>query len=136
MSVLATFHLLGTEHQMDPGWSGLCLPHHVPVDFLGPPLSLLRQPGEATAKTSLSAGSVLTHRSTNMYREICALILNARKENAFFSKLDIYFTILDWMRQGRGSPFKTGSNLCMIIGCGFRANTGKVTFTVNFHIFC
>lgn len=87
MSVSATFHLLGTEHQVDPGWSGLCLPHHVPVDFLGPPLSLLRQPGEAAAKASLSAGSkisVLTYRSTYMYREIDMLILIIRKENIFF----------------------------------------------------
>lgn len=69
VSVLVTFHLLGTEHQVDPGWSGLCLPHHVPVDFVGPPLSLFRQPGEAAAKTSLSAGS--KSQSSHTEAQIC-----------------------------------------------------------------
>lgn len=55
-SVLATFHLLGPEHKVDPGRSGHGLPPHVPGDFQRASVSLLRQSGAAAAQASLSAG--------------------------------------------------------------------------------
>lgn len=55
-SVSATFHLLGPEHQVDPDWSGLRLPRHIPGDLQRASLSLLRQSGAPTAEASLSAG--------------------------------------------------------------------------------
>lgn len=55
-SLLATFHLPGPEHQVDPERSGLRLPHHVPGDLQRAPLPLLRQSGAPTAETGLPAG--------------------------------------------------------------------------------
>lgn len=55
--VSATFHLLGPEHQVDPGWPGLSLHGHVPLDFLRPVLPLFRQSRQPAAQTSLSAGT-------------------------------------------------------------------------------
>lgn len=55
-AIVATFHLLGPEHEVDPDWSGLRLPHHIPGDFQRASVSLLRQSRAPTAKARLSAG--------------------------------------------------------------------------------
>lgn len=72
-SISATFHLLGPEHEVDPDWSGLSLPHHIPGDFQRASVSVLRQSRVATAKASLSAGlrPQKLHTSTSLgFKEV------------------------------------------------------------------